>query len=200
MRKLETLFHPVTPTHRPATPRAPHPVPRFGLGYGKLRFQSAKPAWKWTSFVAGLWSGHPLTAIRALTQRLALGVALVTMAGCSQIALPDSAQPMAPQPPYVSLAAKYLQSALKDVRAYDGFEISPLRWVNTLKGWSWIACVRFHERGHARIYAIFIQGDAVSDARFAVETDTCEAQTYTQFDLISGELGRPTAPMQQPIY
>jgi len=60
--------------------------------------------------------------------------------------------------------------------------------------------VRFHERGHTRIYAIFIQGDVVSDARYAVETDTCEAQTYTQFDLISGELGRPTAPMQQPIY
>ena len=173
---------------------------RLGLGYGKLRFQSAKPTWKWTSFVAGLWSWAPLAAIRALTQRLALGVTLVAMAGCSQIALPDSAQPVAPQPPYVSLAAKYLQSALKDVRAYDGFEISPLRWVNTMKGWSWLACVRFHERGHTRIYAIFIQGDVVSDARYAVETDTCEAQTYTQFDLISGELGRPTAPMQQPIY
>jgi len=79
--------------------------------------------------VAGLWSWHPLAAIRALTPRLALGFVLVTMAGCSQIALPDSAQPLAPQPPYVSLAAKYLQSALKDVRAYDGFEISPLRWV-----------------------------------------------------------------------
>jgi hypothetical protein len=141
-----------------------------------------------------------LAAIRALPQRLALGVALVTMAGCSKIALPDSAPPMAPQPPYVSLAAKYLQSALKDVRAYDGFEISPLRWVNTMKGWTWLACVRFHERGHTRIYAIFIQGDVVSDARYAVETDTCEAQPYTQFDLISGELGRPTAPMQQPIY
>jgi hypothetical protein len=173
---------------------------RLGLGYGKLRFQSAKPTWKWTSFVAVLWSWHTLRAVRALARRLALSFTLVTMAGCSQIALPDSAQPLTPQPPYVSLAAKYLQSALKDVRAYEDFEISPLRWVNTMKGWSWLACVRFHERGHTRIYAIFIQGDVVSDARYAVETDTCEAQTYTQFDLISGVLGRPTAPMQQPIY
>ena len=150
--------------------------------------------------MAGLWSKHPLAAVRALAQRLTLGVTLVTMAGCSQIVLPESAMPLGPQPPYVSLAAKYLQSALKDVRAYDNFEISPLRWVNTLKGWSWLACVRFHERGHTRIYAIFIQDDVVSDARFAVETDTCEAQAYTPFDLISGVLGRPTAPMQQPIY
>jgi hypothetical protein len=141
-----------------------------------------------------------LAAIRALAHRLALGVLLVTMAGCSQIALPDSALPAAPQPPYVSLTAKYLQSALKDTRAYDGFEISPLRWVSTLKGWSWLACVRFHDHGHTRIYAVFIQDDAVSDARYAVATDTCEAQSYTQFDLISGELGRPTAPVQQPIY
>lgn len=125
---------------------------------------------------------------------------LVMMPGCSQIALPDSAQPTGPQPPYVSLAAKYLQATLRDVRAYDGFEISPLRWVSTLKGWSWLSCVRFHDHGHTRIYAIFIQDDAVSDARYAVETDTCEAQSYTQFDLISGVLGQPTVPMQQPLY
>ena len=100
----------------------------------------------------------------------------------------------------MSLSAKYLQSVLKDVRAYDGFEISGLRWVTTIKGWSWLACVRFHDHGHTRIYAIFIQDGAVSDARYAVETDSCEAQTYTQFDLVSGELGRPTAPMQPPLY
>ena len=100
----------------------------------------------------------------------------------------------------MSLSAKYLQSALKDVHTYDGFEISALRWVTTIKGWSWLACVRFHDHGHTRIYAIFIQDGAVSDARYAVETDSCEAQTYTQFDLVSGELGRPTAPVQPPLY
>jgi hypothetical protein len=141
-----------------------------------------------------------LAAIRALAQRSALGVVLIAMVGCSQSALPDGAAPAAPQPPYVALTAKFLQSALKDIRAYDGFEISPLRWVNTMKGWSWLACVRFHDHGHTRIYAVFFQDDVVSDARYAVETDTCEAQSYTQFDLISGVLGRPTAPMQQPIY
>jgi hypothetical protein len=139
-------------------------------------------------------------ALRPTALSLALGAMLLATPGCSQLVLPDSSQPTAAQPPYVSLAAKFLQSTLKDVRAYDDFEISPLRWVSTLKGWSWLACVRFHDHGHTRLYALFFQDDAVDDARYAVETDTCEAQTYTQFDLISGVLGRPTAPMQQPIY
>ncbi|HUC48034.1 MAG TPA: hypothetical protein VMA30_01525 [Xanthobacteraceae bacterium] len=159
--------------------------------------------------MAGLWSHHVLPGIRSvarrltrqhLVQRLVLGAMLIAMPGCSQIALPDGTAPTGPQPPYVSLAAKYLQSSLKDLRTYDGFEISPLRWVSTIKGWSWLACVRFHDHGHTRIYAIFFQDNAISDARYAVETDACEAQSYTQFDLISGVLGRPTAPVQEPIY
>ncbi len=125
---------------------------------------------------------------------------LIALPGCSEIALSNSAMPPGAEPAYVSLAAKYLQSVLSDVRSYDGFEISGLRWVNTVKGWSWLACVRFHDHGHLRIYAIFIQNDVVNDARYAVETDACEVQTYTQFDLISGELGRPTAPVQPPLY
>ena len=141
--------------------------------------------------MAGLWSWR---------RRLTAGAILIAMPGCSQIALPDSTQPPGPQPSYVALAAKYMQATMKDLRSYEGFEISPLRWVSTLKGWSWLACVRFQDRGHTRILAIFLQDDAVSDARYAVETDSCEAQSYTQFDLISGVLGQPTAPMQQPIY
>jgi hypothetical protein len=125
---------------------------------------------------------------------------LAALPGCSEIALSNSSTPPGGQPPYVSLAAKYLQSALKDRQSYDGFEISGPRWVTALKGWSWLTCVRFHDHGHTRIYAIFIQDDIVSDARYAVETDACEAQTYTQFDLVSGELGRPTAPVQPPLY
>jgi hypothetical protein len=125
---------------------------------------------------------------------------LAVLPGCSEIALSNGATPPSAEPPYVSLAAKYLQSVLKDTRSYDAFEISGLRWVNTVKGQSWLACVRFHDHGHTRIYAVFIQDDVVSDGRYAVETDACEAQTYTQFDLISGELGRPTAPVQPPLY
>lgn len=155
-------------------------------------------------FMAGLWSWRCVPAIplraRRSARRLTLGAVLVALPSCSQIAPLDSTQPLGPQPSYVSLAAKYMQANVKDLSSYDGFEISPLRWVSTLNGWSWLACVRFYDHGHARIYAIFLQGNAVSDARYAVETDGCEAQSYTQFDLVSGVLGQPTAPMQQPIY
>jgi len=132
--------------------------------------------------------------------RAALVSMLIALPGCSETALSNNAMPPGPEPAYVSLAAKYLQTVLRDVRSYDGFEISGVRWVNTIKGWNWLACVRFHDHGHLRIYAIFIQNDAVNDARYAVQTDSCEVQTYTQFDLISGELGRPTAPVQPPLY
>ncbi len=154
--------------------------------------------------MAGLWSWRLILGIRSslrnAMQRAVLASLLIALPGCSEIALSNNAMPPGAEPAYVSLAAKYLQSVLSDVRSYDGFEISGLRWVNTVKGWNWLACVRFHDHGHLRIYAIFIQNDAVNDARYAVETDTCEVQTYTQFDLISGELGRPTAPVQPPLY
>jgi hypothetical protein len=150
--------------------------------------------------VAGLWSHRRTCRFRLLWRGTAGVAALIALSACSEVALSNNAMPPGGEPAYVSLAAKYLQSTLKDTRSYDGFEISGPRWVTTLKGWSWLACVRFHDHGHTRIYAIFIQDGAVSDARYAVGTDSCEAQTYTQFDLISGELGRPTAPAQPPLY
>ena len=54
--------------------------------------------------------------------------------------------------------------------------------------------------GVLRSYAVLIQDNAVVDARYAVETDSCEAQSYTQFDLVTGVLGRPTAPVQPALY
>jgi hypothetical protein len=191
----------VMPARRPATPRLPRPV----LEYGRLRFQSTKILFAWTLFVAGLWSlgrvrRRLILSLPRLFRRSAVAAMLLALPGCGEIALSNNAMPRGSEPLYVPLAAKYLQSVLKDARSYDGFEISGPRWVTTLRGWSWLACVRYHDHGRTRIYAIFIQDGEVSDGRYAVETDGCEAQTYTQFDLISGELGKPTAPVQQPLY
>jgi hypothetical protein len=69
-----------------------------------------------------------------------------------------------------------------------------------IRGWTWLACVHFRDHGHLRSYALFIQDNAVIDGRFAVETDACNSQTYTQFDLVTGVLGRPTAPVQPSLY
>jgi hypothetical protein len=153
--------------------------------------------------VAGLWSPHPTrgtaVSLRNAALRAALALMLVLLPGCAQLARPTEAPPSA-EPPYASLASQYLASVMTDRASYEDFEISGLRWVHSLKGWSWLACVRFTDHGHVRTYALFIQNDTVVDGRYAVETDACSSQTYTPFDVVTGTLGRPTAPRQPPLY
>ena len=145
--------------------------------------------------MAGLWCWKG-------ARRTALAFTLALLPACSELAQPSEASaPTPPAPPaYVAIAAKYLLGVFKDRTSYAGFAISGLRWVDSMSGWAWLACIRFQDHGHPRSYAIFIQNNAVVDARYAVETDACGAQTYTQFDLVTGELGRPTAPVQSPLY
>lgn len=154
--------------------------------------------------MAGLWCKHGGLCARIALGRtivwIALVLSLVILPACSELAQPSEAAAPAAPPDYVALAAKYLLSALKDRSSDAGFEISGLRWVSSIKGWAWLACVHFQDHGHPRSYAIFIQDNAVADARYAVETDQCKSQTYTQFDLVTGVLGRPTAPVQPPLY
>ena len=119
--------------------------------------------------------------------------------GCAQLAQPSEVPPSV-EPPYASLTSQYLASVMADRASYGDFEISGLRWIHSLKGWSWLACVHFTDRGHVRTYAIFIQNDAVIDGRYAVQTDACGSQTYTPFDVVTGRLGNPTAPRLPPIY
>jgi hypothetical protein len=159
---------------------------------------------RWTGFVAGLWSGDPAphrtAPWRRRARRATLAVAFLVLPGCSELAQPSGVMPSGPEPPYVSLVSRYLQSTLANRAIYEGFEISGLRWVHSIKGWSWLACVHFADHGHRRSYALFIAGDAVIDARFAVETDACDAQTYTPFDVTTGTLGKPTPAEQPPLY
>jgi hypothetical protein len=155
--------------------------------------------------MAGLWckraSRGAFAALARAMACLALVASLVILPGCSELAQSGQAASPPPAPPaYVSLSAQYLMATLKDRFAYAGFEISAPRWVDTIKGWAWLACVHFQDHGHLRSYALFIQDNAVVDARYAVETDACGTQTYTPFDLVTGELGRPTAPVQPPLY
>jgi hypothetical protein len=155
--------------------------------------------------MAGLWSGRLMShdacaSLRGMVRCIALVLALLTMPGCSELAQPSEAVPPGPEPAYVPPVAKYLRTVLVDRSFLDGFEISGVRWVHSIRGWNWLACVHFQDHGHRRIYALFVQRDTVVDARYAVETDACESQTYTQFDVMSGVIGRPTAPVQAPIY
>ena len=126
---------------------------------------------------------------------------LLASSGCTQIAQPsEAATPPLEQPAYAAVAAKYLSSTMANRDTFENFEISGLRWVHGLKGWSWLACVHFVDRGHLRTYALFIENDAVIDGRYAVQSDSCAAQSYTPFDVVTGVLGRPTAPRQPALY
>ncbi len=130
-----------------------------------------------------------------------LALTLLAPPACTQIAQPsEAATPPLEQPAYAAIAAKYLASAMTDRASFESFEISGLRWVHALKGWSWLACVHFVDRGHLRTYALFMQNDAVVEARYAVQSDSCGSQSYTPFDIVTGALGQPTAPRQPALY
>jgi hypothetical protein len=134
-------------------------------------------------------------------RRALLALMLLALSACTQLAQPsEAATPPAEQPAYAAIAAKYFSSTMADRASFENFEISGLRWVHALKGWSWLACVHFVDRGHLRTYALFIQNDAVVDARYAVQSDSCRSQSYTPFDIVSGVLGQPTAPRQPALY
>ncbi len=134
-------------------------------------------------------------------QRTLLALMLLASSACAQIAQPsETATPPSEQPAYAAIAAKYLSSTMTDRASFENFEISGLRWVHGLKGWSWLACVHFVDHGHLRSYALFMQNDAVIDARYAVLSDSCGSQSYTPFDIVTGVLGQPTLPRQRPLY
>ena len=155
--------------------------------------------------MAGLWCENRMRfnylAPGNTVPRMLVALMLLASSGCTQLAQPSEAatQPVE-QPAYAAAAAKYFASTMADRAAFENFEISGLRWVHGLKGWSWLACVHFLDHGHLRTYALFIQNDAVVDGRYAVQSDSCGAQSYTQFDMVTGTLGRPTAPEQPALY
>lgn len=127
------------------------------------------------------------------TVRAAVLLSLVLF-GCSSLALPTEDAPAAgPEPAYPTMIAKRLQNFFKDLDTYDAFEISDFRWVHSPKGWTWLACVRFQDRGHRRTYAMFLKATEIIYSRYAVETDNCDAQNYAPFDPRTGG-SRPASP------
>lgn len=110
----------------------------------------------------------------------------LALLGCSSVALPQTEAP-ATEPntaEFHKIIGDYLKASFKDIGTYDSFEISDAKWVHTPKGWRWLNCIRFQDRGHIRTYAVFIQTDHVVDSRYAVTTDGCSEQTFVPFDAI----------------
>jgi hypothetical protein len=125
-------------------------------------------------------------------------LALFLLSGCSELALTNEEMPTAgADPSYSNVVAYYLKNVFKDQQAYyDAFEISAFRWVHSVKGWGWLTCVRFQDRGHQRIYAVLMRDGKVLDGHYAVQTDACDAQTYVMFEAMRA--GRPG--IQSPLY
>ena len=137
---------------------------------------------------------------QALLPRAALLLALALPA-CSDLALPkEDLPPAGAEQALNTVVGDQLKTLFKDRAAYQAFEISGYRWVHGFKGWSWLTCVRFQERGHPRTYALFVKDGAVIDSRYAVETDACDGETYAPFDPATGLLRPASVSLQQPLY
>jgi hypothetical protein len=121
---------------------------------------------------------------------------LVTLLPLSDVAVPQETPTSGPDPGYSDLVAKYLKDTFKNLASYEAFAISAFRWVSSLKGWSWMTCVRFEENRHPRTYAVFIQDGKVIDSRYAVQIDACNTQTYAAF----GAMGPTRAGVLGPLY
>jgi hypothetical protein len=140
--------------------------------------------------------------------RRAVLAALVILPACSHVATPQEAMPTSaadpatpgPDPDYGKLIAARLKDSFKTLSSYDAMEISPPRWVQSNKGWSWLACVHFQDRGHRRTYAVFFNESEVVDGRYAIGTDDCDRQSYSPFDLDTGAMGPGAVNGPGPLY
>jgi hypothetical protein len=139
---------------------------------------------------------RPLTKSQALSAYIAHSVqpCAIAQSGSSAVAqsvpIAQSAPPSGPDPSYRDVIAYCFKTTFKDYATYELFEISEPRWVSSLKGWNWLVCVRFVDRGHRRNYALRLNDSTVVDGHYAYQTDNCGSQAYVVFEQMGG-LGLP---------
>jgi hypothetical protein len=140
-------------------------------------------------------------SLQHATQRPALVLTLLLLAGCSSLAGPQDGAASAPlNADYRGMIAAHLRSAFTKSPPAGPAEISTPRWVLANKGWSWQVCVRFQDRGHQRTYALFFKGSEILDERYAVLTDACDAQSYSEFDLGTSSMRPGAVGDPGPLY
>jgi hypothetical protein len=114
---------------------------------------------------------------------------VLTLGGCSISGLlPDWTSPdvAGPEPAYRFIIANGLAGIIGNPGSAGTFEISEARRVDSLKGASWLVCIRaqnFPQLPHH--YAVFLQRERIVDSRLSVLIDQCEMQTYLPFDWIA---------------
>jgi hypothetical protein len=118
---------------------------------------------------------------RTLTMLLVLPLSACAMSGF----LPDwlSEDVAGPEPAYRFIIANRLKSIIGDPDRAGTLAISVPRRVTSLKGASWLTCIRVHKFPLLpRYYAVFIQRDQIVDSRLSVLIDQCELQAFKPFD------------------
>jgi len=127
---------------------------------------------------------------------LLLGLALTA---CGSLAT-EVAPTAALNPNYRAVIAKRLRVTFRKMPMSEPIEITEPRWVQTNKGWGWMLCVHFQDRGHQRTYVVILDRNEFVDERYAVQTDACDAQTYSAFDLESGGVRPGSVGDPGPLY
>jgi hypothetical protein len=135
---------------------------------------------------------RPITKSQALSAYIAHSVqpCAIAQSGSSAVvqsgAIAQSEPPSAPDPSYRDVIAYCFKTTFKDYATYELFEISEPRWVSSIKGWNWLVCLRFVDRGHRRSYALLLNGSAIVDGHYAYQTDNCASQAYVVFEQMGG--------------
>jgi hypothetical protein len=121
---------------------------------------------------------------RASAILLALALGACSVSGL----LPDwtSVDVAGPEPAYRFVIANDLKAIVGDPAKVGTFEISGSRPMSSLKGASWLVCLKAQNFPLLpRYYAVFLQSERVVDSRLSVLIDQCELQSYKPFDWIA---------------
>jgi len=131
--------------------------------------------------------------------RAAALLSLTLIAACGSLAT-EAVQTTALRPDYLQTIAKRLHATFSKTPLTGPIEISEPRWVQANKGWGWLVCIRFQDRGHQRTFVMIFDRDEFLDERYAVQTDACGAQTYSGFDPGSGGMRPGSVGDPGPLY
>jgi len=111
---------------------------------------------------------------------------VLTLGACAGPGLlPDwlSQDVAGPLPAHRFIIANRLKSIIGDPDRAGTLEISTPRRVTSLKGASWLVCIKIRKFPLLpRYYAAFIQRDQIVDSRLSVLIDQCELQSFVPFD------------------
>jgi hypothetical protein len=118
--------------------------------------------------------------VRALSILSILSLSACSISGL----LPDwsSADVAGPEPAYRFMIANRIKDIVGDPSSAGALEISNPWRVDSLKGASWLVCIKSQKFPLPRYHAVFFQRDQIIDSRLSVLIDRCELQTFSPFD------------------